>query len=468
MNIKISELKIHSDSGTINFQFNSHITYIYGNIGVGKTTLISIIIYCFGGDLVDTPAVKNQFTSAEVYIEINSKIFMLRREYLSSQIFIQNEEGNVFNIHKKNITDFLFQLSGTYPIYYEQRGTNTPNQLTLKNYLWYSYLRQSDIDSNFFYLNKGANEFYQVSSANVLASLLGKTSFIDTHQKNILRTNKKRLVKYENGIEALEYVFDKDILNFIENETGRLKGELAQLNASLVDVTNNETHNELLSRINEIKINLNFIYQFAPLISRRNKFYQEYYRLKENVRQISVEGKTDISFERNLSELGEIFKKCLILTGFPSISQSDKVFFQSNSLNPIIKNEYTDISYDFDSLGSGGKKTLFKICFLVAVHIKAKALSPTENRLPSFIIIDTPMKNISEREDKVLFDNFYTHLTNLFNTELSSTQLIIVDKEHNQILEKNHAKVISINKEKPLFSGFVDATKWGKHGKQSN
>ena len=48
---------------------------------------------------------------------------------------------------------------------------------------------------------------------------------------------------------------------------------------------------------------------------------------------------------------------------------------------------------------------------------------------------------------------------NLFNAELSNTQLIIVDKERNQLLERNHAKIISINKENPLFSGFVDATK---------
>ena len=132
MNIKILELKIHSGSGTLSFQFNSHIAYIYGNIGVGKTTLISLIIYCLGGDLVETPAVKNQLTSAEIYVEIDSKTFVFRREYPSHQIFIRDNKGNVINIHKKEITDFLFQQSGTYPIYYEQKGSDTPNQLTLK------------------------------------------------------------------------------------------------------------------------------------------------------------------------------------------------------------------------------------------------------------------------------------------------------------------------------------------------
>ena len=467
MNIKILELKIHSGSGTISFQFNSHITYIYGNIGVGKTTLLSLIEYCFGGDLVDTPAIRDQFASAEVYIEINSKIFMLRREYLSAQIFIRDDLGNVSNMHRRDITNFLFQQSGTYPIYYEQRGTNTPNQLTLRNYLWYSYLRQSDIDSNFFYLNRGANDFYQISSANVLASLLGKTSFIDVHQKNILRTNKKRLTKYENGIEALEYVFSKDIFDLIENETICLNNKLAQLKALIGEATTEDAHNELSSKINGITIQLDFLNQFKPILSKRSKFYQEYYRLRESVQKFSVDQKkTDIFFEENLSELGDIFKNCLILAGFPSISQSDKVFFQPYTLNPIIKNEYTNISYNFDSLGSGGKKTLFTICFLMSVHIKAKALPLSENRLPSFIIMDTPMKNISEREDKVLFDNFYAYLIDLFETELSNTQLIIVDKENNPIMERCHAKIISISKEKPLFSGFVDTTGEGNYEMQ--
>ena len=39
------------------------------------------------------------------------------------------------------------------------------------------------------------------------------------------------------------------------------------------------------------------------------------------------------------------------------------------------------------------------------------------------------MKNISEREDSILYDRFYYFLFKLFSTELGDTQLIVVDKE---------------------------------------
>lgn len=39
------------------------------------------------------------------------------------------------------------------------------------------------------------------------------------------------------------------------------------------------------------------------------------------------------------------------------------------------------------------------------------------------------MKNISERENKPIFDAFYQFLYNLSQNELDNTQFIIVDKE---------------------------------------
>lgn len=45
-------------------------------------------------------------------------------------------------------------------------------------------------------------------------------------------------------------------------------------------------------------------------------------------------------------------------------------------------------------------------------------------------MIDTPMKNISERENEDIFKGFYKFLYKLFENELIDTQLILVDKEY--------------------------------------
>jgi len=78
-------------------------------------------------------------------------------------------------------------------------------------------------------------------------------------------------------------------------------------------------------------------------------------------------------------------------------------------------------------MSSGGKKSLFKCCFAIAVHRLALEKGAT---LPDLLIIDSPMKNISERENRTQFESFHTMLYDLKSTELASTQLILIDKEY--------------------------------------
>ena len=80
----------------------------------------------------------------------------------------------------------------------------------------------------------------------------------------------------------------------------------------------------------------------------------------------------------------------------------------------------------FSNLGSGGKKTLFKCCFAIAVHRLAVEV---DTLLPTFLIIDSPMKNISERENREQFEGFFEMLYDLSNSELKGTQFILIDKE---------------------------------------
>ncbi|MDP2268514.1 MAG: hypothetical protein Q8K46_05020, partial [Deltaproteobacteria bacterium] len=80
----------------------------------------------------------------------------------------------------------------------------------------------------------------------------------------------------------------------------------------------------------------------------------------------------------------------------------------------------------FTNLGSGGKKTLFKCCFAVAAHRLAVEIGAM---LPTLLIIDSPMKNISERENREQFIGFFEMLYDLCNAELEGTQFILIDKE---------------------------------------
>lgn len=456
MKIRLKKLDIytHTSVKPISFLFESKITFIYGNIGVGKTTLLSLVMYCLGSDLVETPAVIDQFVSAGLYIEINSDNFVFRREYKSARIFVSDSQNKVYKIDKREISDFIYSKAGILSVYYEQNGTPTPHKITFNNYLWYSYLKQTDIDNNFFYLSKDANEFYQIASTNALASLLGKNNFVNKEQKNILSDKRKRLKKYENGKTALDYVVSQEFINYVNAEYDHVKDEYNRLRKTRVE--NDDTINLKIKSVDE-KLRI-----LGRVLINYNKFCQEYSELKKQVVEFSsnIPRTKEDEFEKNLHDLGDIFKNCLVAIGFPSVSKSDNVIYNMKNLNPTIVNEYTKTRYSFDLLGSGGKKTLFKICFLIAVHIKVQELTSNKNRLPSLIIIDTPMKNISEREDKELFDNFYKYLLELSTTTLSNTQLIIIDKERNGIINNDNSNVISISKEHPLFPEFLDARLW--------
>jgi uncharacterized protein with PIN domain len=130
----------------------------------------------------------------------------------------------------------------------------------------------------------------------------------------------------------------------------------------------------------------------------------------------------------NLGRLKTLFLDCLLrskLTGFYS---DDRVEMKSPHFLPEVTSAGEgDLAVtSFGNLGSGGKKTLFKCCFAVAIHRLASEIGAL---LPSLLIIDSPMKNTSERQNREQFEAFMKMLYELSLDELKDTQFIVVDKE---------------------------------------
>jgi hypothetical protein len=131
----------------------------------------------------------------------------------------------------------------------------------------------------------------------------------------------------------------------------------------------------------------------------------------------------------NINTLREFFLDCLVRSEVPGITSNDIVDIPTNSYLPEIHSPglADNTVASFATLSSGGKKTLFKCCFAVAMHrLAVKVGAP----LPEMLIIDSPMKNISERENRQQFEGFYNMIYELKVTELSATQFILIDKEY--------------------------------------
>lgn len=141
--------------------------------------------------------------------------------------------------------------------------------------------------------------------------------------------------------------------------------------------------------------------------------------------QIAVEQQKIIRGEALLNELQEVFLKTLTDVGVPGVSQDDVISINRKTFDVQIwpkGEEY--LNWNFYSAGSGGKKTLFNTCFLLSLHIVA---SRHNLPLPSFIVIDTPMKNIDKEVNQDIFRSFYNYLYDLASSTLNKTQFVIVD-----------------------------------------
>ena len=149
-------------------------------------------------------------------------------------------------------------------------------------------------------------------------------------------------------------------------------------------------------------------------------------RLRARLREAREAAEKDTS---NLDRLKSLFLDCLLRAGVPGISAKDQVEISPQTFLPELSSFGVADSTiaSFATLSSGGKKTLFKCCFALALHRLAVEVGAP---LPEFLMIDSPMKNISERENREQFKGFYNLVYELKAGELKETQFVLIDKEY--------------------------------------
>lgn len=161
------------------------------------------------------------------------------------------------------------------------------------------------------------------------------------------------------------------------------------------------------------------------LLSNASNLEGKEIELRRLLKEARAEAEKDNS---NLAELESLFLDCLVRSHYPAIKSDDIVNIKApNYLPELVSPEIGDLAVtSFSNISSGGKKSLFKTCFAVAIHRLAMKI---DANLPNFLIIDSPMKNISERENLEEFRGFHQMLYELASSELAGTQFILIDKE---------------------------------------
>lgn len=120
--------------------------------------------------------------------------------------------------------------------------------------------------------------------------------------------------------------------------------------------------------------------------------------------------------------IAEAFREVMLDVGFPGFFEEDSILLDPRNWLPLVA--HSDDTWTFFDAGSGGKKTLFNVCYALALH---KIASSRFLPLPTFLIIDSPTKNITQDENPALVMALYETLYRLAAMDSRRTQFLLID-----------------------------------------
>lgn len=112
--------------------------------------------------------------------------------------------------------------------------------------------------------------------------------------------------------------------------------------------------------------------------------------------------------DANIRAIEAEFKRIMIAVSFPGVAKQDEVVIDPRNWRTSVI--HGDQEWTFWDAGSGGKKTLFNVCYALAIHAVALERGMP---VPNVLIIDSPTKNISEDENPELVRSLYAEIYRL-------------------------------------------------------
>lgn len=172
MRIRLIQLTVRTRRSAELIEFSPKVTFLHGPIGRGKSTVARLIDYCLGGELERTPAIQQEFLSAELVLILGSSRCFLERAADDSQgvrvswsagldqsesIYapLAAQDAPILGAEVFNLSDLLFWLCDVMPIKVRKRARDPDSslvRLSFRDIWWYCYLDQTHLDSSFYRL----------------------------------------------------------------------------------------------------------------------------------------------------------------------------------------------------------------------------------------------------------------------------------------------------------------------------
>ncbi len=246
----------------------------------------------------------------------------------------------------------------------------------------------------------------------------------------IRRDLDSRIDDISESIKRHKLALKKQLLNVDELRKqkmlldNKLNQELQNYDSAFL--ADNRERERFIASLEERKKNLEKISKLPEAISRMEKESDGLIIQGEQIkREIEIEKSKLTDAEKRIKDIEVAYLDALRETSVPGIEPEDRIVIDVRNWIPKIVPSDGD-AYDFYNAGSGGKKTLLNVCYALAVHSVAQTHGLF---LPTFLMIDTPMKNIGEDVNEDIFKAFYRYLYKLADTILHDVQFVIIDKE---------------------------------------
>jgi hypothetical protein len=128
--------------------------------------------------------------------------------------------------------------------------------------------------------------------------------------------------------------------------------------------------------------------------------------------------------DSKVARIASRFHELMLGVGFPGVFDTDRVHIDTRAWQPHV--EHDGDHWGFYDAGSGGKKVLYNVLFALSLHGVASEL---DMPVPSFLIIDSPTKNISEDENPQIVSSLYDMIYSLASRPGNPTQFILIDSD---------------------------------------
>lgn len=292
MKVRLQKLEVVTRKATETVVF-AKVTFLHGPVGSGKSTVARLVDFCFGADLVETPAIQSEFVAARLFAILGDHEVVFERERASAasvRVTWQEDRGVtdaavesqtlpplMFSVlaplHAErgmplldgldgveNLSDLIFHLTGTQPIRVRQSKRDPDARLVrlgFRDLLFYCYLDQDGLDSSFFALD---HPFKRPKSMDAMRFIVGLHSerMNDLEQRlaraqEDQRTKRAIVTQLEHVLKELDFDNDLEVAARLEKivlDRAALRKELA----SVEDSRKVESHplDQLRARLREL------------------------------------------------------------------------------------------------------------------------------------------------------------------------------------------------------------------------